>query len=128
MIQISGITLVPNGSQYGVENIKQLLFTLLDARAEVSERMKDGKFQAVDGVRLLDNVWAISKSLRSYKSILQEINDLDAAEMESIQLDLVAKGYIKGPKAEKQLNATIKLFATAVKMVEAGIELGKTFE
>ena len=125
MVLLNAAQLVPTDGKYGIGTIKQVLHTILAARAELQADLADGWLSFLEGLGLLDNSRDFAKLATSWRQLTNEIRDLDENEREEVAAYLVAERLVTNSKT--QINWAIELLVQLVKTLEIAAKAKQIF-
>jgi hypothetical protein len=78
----------------GIEKTKKFFDTVYELTDELIQDLKDKKLKLPEIIGLTDNVFNVILSLSSISKIVEEIKDIDNAEIKELYEYIASKGFI----------------------------------
>lgn len=103
---------------YGIENLKKMVKFACDFTKQISEALKDGKFQWTDALGFIDEAAQLPGVAKSFPAIKQELAELDSTERAELYDYIVSEFDIPNDAVEVLVENSLSFAVSAVALFE----------
>lgn len=105
----------------GIDMVKALAKTIIDAIEEGQAALEDGKFQITEIVNFFDDGLAIVKMYNNKETILAQLKDIDAEERKELAEYIKSEYDAPTAKADLVVDKVVDILEKAVEVYEQGV-------